>query len=488
MKKFTLLILILWTSSSQAMNGVLNLEKFLNDFKTDPRAGLEQIPPKKFKVNKRTSFDQKYSIREDLKFSPDKSIIRENDSPYVLLEGGYVELNVSKMEQMGLKKSEPLATAPWSDDYWPIFKGVLGNRYADTSFSEIYVWNKAYEYVQKHSLIDIYQTGVGSDLNKLSPSEKYDLLVGSTSGGLTKSMWMEGKRYFDNNGHVEQWMGICHGWAAASFVMERPLSKIEVQTFNGQNIIFYPSDIKALISLLWAKTTSNINFIGGRCNSKNPATDSNGRVIEADCLDTNPGTWHISVVNKLGIKKESFVFDATYDYEVWNQPVVAYEYEYFNPKNHSKNTTFEDGLIALEDYKDDPFAAYRSKNAKYIIGIHMKVKYLAETTPVQRNHDHPQYDAHNSVEYVYDLELDEKFNIIGGEWYQNAHPDFLWAPEKGARALSDGDFFIVGDDYWQGDRPISDQWIYAANVSSRSGQPLAMIVESLIKLSNKEKK
>src|SRR5690606_8103705 len=123
-----------------------------------------------------------------------------------------------------------------------------------------------------------------------------------------RSMWLEGKKYFENSGNVETGMGICHGWAPASYMVDRPTKKIQVKSVEGRDITFYPSDIKALASLLWAKSSANINFIGGRCNSKDPRRDSNGRVTEPDCLDTNPGTWHVSVVNQLGIRKQSFVF------------------------------------------------------------------------------------------------------------------------------------------------------------------------------------
>ena len=42
-------------------------------------------------------------------------------------------------------------------------------------------------------------------------------------------------------------MGICHGWAPAAFMVQRPTKMVEVLAADGKTKIkFYPSDIKAL--------------------------------------------------------------------------------------------------------------------------------------------------------------------------------------------------------------------------------------------------
>lgn len=463
-----------------------DLNAFLKAFRNNPTEVLNALPYKSKDASITHNLEDKFKVRKQLTFSPSKSVILSNDTAQVLLGGGFIEFNLLNMDTQNLKKSKPLKNAPWSDDYWPIYKGVLGNRYADDQFNKLFAWDKAFNYVERNSMNDILERNNDEEIDTLSPSEKYDHLLGLKSNGLTRSMWLEGKKYFENSGNVETWMGICHGWAPASYMVDRPTKKIQVKSVEGRDITFYPSDIKALASLLWAKSSANINFIGGRCNSKDPRRDSNGRVTEPDCLDTNPGTWHVSVVNQLGIRKQSFVFDATFDYEVWNQPVVAYNYKYFNPNGERSVNTLEEAIIPLSEFKNDPFKKYRARNATYVVGIQMEVKYLVETPPSQRHEDHPGHDGHNSVYYVYDLELDANYNIVGGEWYQNAHPDFLWTPEKDARALSDGDFFILGDDHWNGKEKMSRDWVRAASQSARFGSPLAMIVESLIKISNNQ--
>src|SRR5262249_50319012 len=159
--------------------------------------------------------------------------------------------------------------------------------------------------------------------------------------------------YQDSSGNVETWMGICHGWSPAAFMIARPTNAITVVAADGKTpITFYPSDIKALSSQLWANNPADSRFIGGRCNVKKPKVDSVGRIIDQDCFDTNPGTWHLAVVNQIGIGKRSFVLDVTYDYEVWNQPARKYSYVYFNPQTLKPVGKLQDAIVAIDDMTD----------------------------------------------------------------------------------------------------------------------------------------
>ncbi|MDZ4084582.1 MAG: hypothetical protein U1E10_16690, partial [Bdellovibrionales bacterium] len=252
-------------------------------------------------------------------------------------------LNLSEMESEGLREGK-LDETPWSDTYWPIYMGVLGARYANQQFSSASNWKGYYDYVSQSSekLSKLAKNANPLILDSLSPSEKYDLLIGDLTDGattyeagyLTPHMWEEGRQYWDERGEVEPWMGICHGWARAAYMLPRPSKAVDVSSADGQSTLkFYPSDIKGLSSYLWAKVRVPTRFIGGRCNDKDAEKDpETGRVLNEKCFDTNPANWHQIVVNQIGVAKKSFVMDATFDYEVWNQPVYSYSYKYFNPQ------------------------------------------------------------------------------------------------------------------------------------------------------------
>lgn len=419
--------------------------------------------------------------------------IAGNDKAEQLVDNGYELINtLSEMDEKNLKSAK-LSVKPWSDDYWAIAKGILGARYTDPNQPKDFDWKENNNYVLENKAVDLIADGF---VRYLSPSEKYDFLVGDEEYTLTKKMWADGKMYYEQNGSVETWMGICHGWAAAAYMLDRPTSSIEVLAADGKTLIpFLPSDIKSLSSLLWANVRVPSKFVGGRCNEKDPKKDSeNGRVIDQQCFDTNPGTWHISVVNQIGVNDRSFVMDATFDYEVWNQPVYSYNYSYFNPETGERFETAEEAAVSMEDFSSDKFKKYRSGLAKKVVGVEMAVEYIAETQPTSRTFDNENLDYSNRVYYRYDLELDGSNKIIGGEWYSNAHPDFLWTPSKEKRALTQLDTAIENavsqgrDDLtWKVGESIPKVWReYIPRYNSQNGQPLALIVEGLIQRSNAE--
>ncbi|TXH78861.1 MAG: hypothetical protein E6Q85_01005, partial [Thiothrix sp.] len=112
------------------------------------------------------------------------------------------------------------------------------------------------------------------------------------------------------------------------------------------------------------------------------------------------------------------------------------------------------------------------------------VSYVVETAPSQREDDSPSYDSIQQVAYEYDLELDANDVIIGGEWYRNEHPDFLWTPTKGTPAQTR--YEAVASGTWDDIRramPVS--WRTAGiQAATNDYAPLAKVVERLLAFSN----
>lgn len=410
-----------------------------------------------------------------------RAAIASNDKPVNLVDALKYQ-KLSDMETAGMKKAT-LTESPWSDDYWAIYKGILGARYADPNFPEDTNWKKNYDYIRAIPAASILASGNATKINNLSPAEKYDALIGDTNETLTKKMWADGKYYYDKTGSVETWMGICHGWAPAAYMLARPTKSVTLKTPSNVAITFYPSDIKALASLLWANAASATRFIGGRCNTKAPETDPvTGRVKSADCFDTNPGAWHLAIVNQLGAGKRSMVLDVTFDYEVWNQPLYAYEYRYFNPQKMVYANTLAEATVTKAAFTNDKFKAYRGAQSQSVVGVRMDVSYVVETSPSHNTSDSPERDSIQKVTYYYDVELDAAGTIVGGEWYTNKHPDFLWTPGKEMRAKTTYESQATGT--WTAGTPVPTTWRTAAKLASPKGQPLAAIVEHIIKFAN----
>ncbi|MGQ5523875.1 hypothetical protein ACUHMQ_11505 [Chitinimonas sp. PSY-7] len=476
------------------------INDYLQRFQRDPQKTMDELPAKTAAVPYALKSVPKFSQQaiQSGQFVEDKdaartrllngaqkgrvramAAIRGNDNPANLVDNGASLLsNVLDMDNRGLSSAR-LNEQPWSDTYWPLYNGSVSYRYGDP---DVYSnnpsnWKDYWTYSNNLRPVAGYLTSLKTDL--LSPAEKYDLLVNDGSFSLTSAGWKMGEGYFNSNGSVEAWMGLCHGWAPAAYMLPRPKRAITVTSPAGKAIKFYPSDVKALGTLLWAEAAPSTRFIGGRCNTKDPAKDQNGRVTDQACFDTNPGSWHQTVVNQIGVAKRSFVIDATYDYEVWNQPVLAYSYTYFNPQTGRAYNTAKEAMIARANYTSDKFATYRSNTAVNIVGVKMNLSYIVETSPTHSETDGPRNDAINNVSYMYDLELDAKGNIIGGEWYTNRHPDFLWTPAANQRAVS----YYNPNELWDTRNPLPAHWTGPAVNASRYSQPLTSVVEQLFKLS-----
>ncbi len=411
---------------------------------------------------------------------------------------GRILQRLEEMQAKNLMRAQ-LSQTPWSDSYWPIADGILGNRYASPAFQGGgSTWKDLYTFIHRNrqTLADVYGRGNPQEIDELSPSEKYDLLIGSLdyrsrnfpNGYLTPRMWEEGKRYWDQYGNVEPWMGICHGWAPASFMIPRPERAIQVLAADGKTELkFYPSDLKGLISYIWANSSPATRFLGGRCDDKNVRRDEEtGRILDERCFDTNPANWHLAIINQIGIAKRSIVMDAAFDYEVWNQPIYSYDYTYFNPQTGQETKSLKDAMVAPESFTQDKFKRFRSKETAAIVGISMSVDYIVETQPSHEEVDQPENDVTNTVHYMYDLEIDENGRVIGGEWYSNLHPDFLWLPEVDGHAQAPGDERL--DDRpgaWTTDDVLPKFWSDMAIASAtRAGTPLAGIIERMIDASH----
>jgi hypothetical protein len=168
--------------------------------------------------------------------------------------------------------------------------------------------------------------------------------------------------------------------------------------------------------------------------------------------------------------------------------VLGYSCTYFNPATKATVNSLAAATVAKAAFTDDKFAAYRGQQTVSIVGVAMEVSYIVETQPSQQFPDGPQRDRVTKARYLYDLELDFSGKIIGGEWYQNAHPDFLWTPAKGVSALPPWESrnAPLAPEAWQEGQSVPDMWRQIATITSEySKVPLAVITERLIQLANR---
>ncbi|NRD75326.1 peptidase [Shewanella sp. VB17] len=460
---------------------------FMQDFHNNPREVMERLPIHSQPSSRFSDEDIKTGHFIEIKDQYRQRIIGDmpgavintaNDDPKKVVDNPNTFLsNIYEIDQQ-IPRKHRLPVQPWSDSYWPIYSGGLAFRYADRDLQQTSPqnWKEYFDFSTVTKPVSDY---IGYVRKDLSPAEKYDLLVGDEKFNLTKKNWQAGQAYYDKNWPVQRWEGYCHGWAPAAYMMSRPAKTITVQDASGEDLTFYPADIKALGTLLWASGSYAQNVIGGRCNIQNPKKDANGRILDQNCFDNNPGSWHIAVLNQIGLNERSLVMDATYDFQVWNQPILSYDVTYFNPQTGRHYANLSQAIVSREQYTQDKFEDYRSPLATQFVGVKMNLRYMAETNPRNREYDSTRNDASSLVSYHYDLELNNDGKIIGGEWFSNMHPDFLWSVKKGAKVRSR----YNGTGVWAEGQSVPASWHAAAVNASKYNQPISSVVEELFRRS-----
>lgn len=315
-----------------------------------------------------------------------------------------------------------LKQRPWSDEYWPTYRGGLTYRWNDENANE----KARYAYPIKAARTIKDPAVVAT----LSPIEKFDLFLGKPNFPYTRAerkrtqvmKTVSGQRDYEEGFEIPRWEGLCHAWAPAAMAFEEP-DAVTLKNPNGLEIAFGSSDVKALLTFFLDAVESPMSpIVGLRCeedfaqlavrlNDNSISQEEFDRRIAANgCADTNAGTFHIVLANQIGRMNEGFVADITRDQEVWNHPVYAYETE-----------------VVSESDKPSPGAA---RGTVKEITVNTTMHYEVE---VGAHWDAGNYEgsAFNKT-YQYRLELNAKGKIIGGEWIGDERPDFLWKQETPA--------------------------------------------------------
>ncbi|MEZ4743198.1 MAG: hypothetical protein R3B45_12265 [Bdellovibrionota bacterium] len=301
-----------------------------------------------------------------------------------------------------ISKHGRLKILGWSGNYWPTYKGGIANRWQENNFGNSY-----HDYLYDVLTLEEVNRLDQEALNKLSPAEKYDLYLGNKDFPITKREKRAVRNAVNSNGIVPYWFGLCHGWApAAIFENAGPGNSVEVVSRDNHKLKFYASDLKALMVRVYADANTGSYFLGGRCNDSTLERDLNGRPIKSECRDANPASLHMVLDHYISRLKMGFVADIVIDSEVWNQPIVGYDFTYSN----------------YRDLADDPSYRHAAAGTKRLVDVDLQMEYLQESSP-SRELVNP---LTSSTHLQYTLELDKNDYIIGGEWLSRQHPDFLW--------------------------------------------------------------
>lgn len=327
------------------------------------------------------------------------------------------EYNLKKLSKNGF-----LSITPWSDDYYPTGKGGISFRWNQKNYSketELF----GYNLLNPNNL-----TGV--NIAELSPSEKWDIFLGDKDWSLTNyerkrtkvMRTVPGSRDYNPEYKIPSWEGLCHSWAPATLLFENPEPVTMVST-NGVSVPFGASDIKALLTVFMDTNESETKFLGSRCNlsrkelkeklAKGEITaeeyaDAMVELAGPECSDVNAGAFHLVLTNQLNKRDEGFVADITRDSEVWNQPIIGYESQIGRPEEGSSPGSAE--------------------GTAFQVYVKTKMYYISEIPMSWTSEFNKESISAEIYEYI--LELDKDYNILGGKWLSEDHPDFIWKRER----------------------------------------------------------
>lgn len=455
-----------------------------------------------------------------------KRVIDPNDSPRRFFVNGNITTNLNLLPASGIAD-----IIPWSTSYFPIKYGGLSVRYnlnenntigeyntTNHTFTSQYKWTESvnkYKQPEEHKkFYSLENQTIFKDYidENYSPAEKYDLLLGDLSYTLTNAVKNEGRK-FARGGDVADWMGICHGWAPASYLAKKPVKPVTLIAADGRtNVTFLPDDIRGLVSQFWAKAKYSTDFVGTLCRKDPKKTRilsdfDTGLYEDSNCFNTNPGTLAIILANQIGIRKQNLVLDPQADAEVWNQPAFQYQIKFFNPIDKSYYTDdFNKVKIQVSDFRkyvsvnnlynnlfDNNEAARNyteilryvlkkvQRNTNYFVGVNFTVNYTLENALI--HFDTSMDDEYEANKYTAILELDKNDNIIGGEWTNNTHVDFIWKIDERYTALGVSDKIVKEFNGTSGELRSFTNYAITA---SRQSNVLKAVVNYLVEQSAEE--
>ncbi len=406
-----------------------------------------------------------------------------------LAEDGKPITNITQINAMKLHRANTKVPT-WTGPYWPLKQGGIANPYMEKSFLSMTAFIPLVDQIEPYDKRKNYVETRAAQLSekeiaKLSPAEKYDLLLGNEMD-LTTHVWdfinqwkndmkwnyirsidmPEGEEGGDweiekKNYIVANWEGICHGWAPAAGVVPKPQKTVYASLPDGRKVTFYPEDIKGLVSQTWANSIVQDHVLseGLRCKRRMPKSDKYGRYYDhipengeilPRCADVHPAVMHLTLVNLVGKQGRSFIVDKAATIAVSNQPVQGYEFKYFDPYNGNDTKSFDQALRQY-DARYDHYRNERHPDTAFLVGVESKIIYADWSMikkPTARKYNEDKYDDLTSY---YDLEIDSAGNIVGGQWrgFKNledanqnhsnengtttankTRPDFLWVVPK----------------------------------------------------------
>ncbi len=200
----------------------------------------------------------------------------------------------------------------------------------------------------------------------------------------------------------EPWEGYCSGFTASTIRHPEPIRPVDAGRVGGTpGVVLQPSDIKALLSSIYNRTTSDsFLFLAP------PSARAGG---------PNMGTFHLTLANYVGQAGYPVGIDRTRGPVNWNNPIYAYKVDSIRDAGSNSEHRYKDvqTTVTYTHYGSD---------------THRQTDVDSERLVGNRR---------QSMTFRYRLALDDQGHIVGGRAH-GASGHFLWIPLYPVQARSDG--------------------------------------------------
>lgn len=371
--------------------------------------------------------------------------------------------------------------APWGMPRFAYKTGMLATRHLDANYESLESPQERYAYFKTHGFREILQVSDSIKrqklINQLSPAEKYDLWIGDLDRTFSTEIWNEVNAQL-SRAEVPSWLGLCEGSSSASMRFSQPQKNVKVSSrIPGVEIEFMVGDIKGLLAYMMTTYVSDdLSIFGKRCRLE--TVDYSTK----ECFDVNPGAFHQILVQmiKNPAKFPFMILDRTNNSTVWNSALLSASIAYYDPQSSILNSNKAiDHLVNARQYQPpvgSPGWAPGTQKLLYV-GTILRVSDTRNTLEFNELGKMSSLD----LEIRYILELNNKNEIIGGEWLTPQYPDFLWQLPRDYRPQAYGDretefYEWDGVDFPEEVRPLILE-------SSKRAQPLFKLIDYIYKKS-----
>lgn len=279
--------------------------------------------------------------------------------------------------------------APWAGNYFPMYQGGIAQRWTESKHPGT-VLNK-----------NSYMKLTPEERQKLSPVEKYDVLLGLYDFRTTDHE-MNFRGPLRQGAKIQDWEGFCNGVRCAGIMLAEPQFAVERTNPAGEKVVFQPADLKALAgaSYFYTQEYAQIGSPSRKGRSQN---------------QPNAAVFDLVLRYGLAVNKKPFIIDSHLGAEIWNETVVGY-----------KRTLSEKKKLTPTEREAYPEATEK-------VDVSFILETLGEVEIKESNRPTKGKVADGSLlqtlEGRYTLYLDRDGRAFDGKWKRNPSVrgvDFAW--------------------------------------------------------------